>query len=177
MLPDDSPIAPAVSETLLWKGHTSQWVNFWYYFFCLLLIGGISVAATMFALPTGGLSYLALLLPVLMWIVRWWLTKATVYELTTQRLKIGSGILSRQHEELELYRVKDYSMEQPFFLRILGLGNLTMVSSDASTPVLTIHAVGDVQDVREKLRAAVQAERDRKRVRELDVDNSDVGPA
>jgi hypothetical protein len=63
-------------------------------------------------------------------------------------------------------------MEQPFLLRLVGLGNLTMVTSDATTPTVSIRAISGVEAVREKLRNAVQAERDRRRVRELDVDGS-----
>ena len=170
-MPDPAANTPA--ETTLWQGHTSQWVHFWYYFLCILLAAGIVVAATVAALPTGGLAYAALIIPVLMWLVRWWVTKTTSYELTTQRLKIASGILNRKLDELELFRVKDYAMEQPLLLRLLGLGNLTLVTSDASTPTLTIRAIAGVEAVREKLRTAVQAERDRKRVRELDVDSAD----
>jgi uncharacterized membrane protein YdbT with pleckstrin-like domain len=102
--------------------------------------------------------------------VRWWITRTTVYELTTQRLKITRGILSRRLDELELFRVKDYAMDQPLLLRLVGLGNLTLVTSDASTPRIALRAIPGVQAVREKLRTAVQSERDRKRVRELDVD-------
>jgi len=66
-------------------------------------------------------------------------------------------------------------MDQPLFLRMLGLGNLTLVTSDASTPTIAIKAIPGVEDVREKLRAAVSSERDRKRVREMDVDSHDDG--
>ncbi len=104
--------------------------------------------------------------------VCWWANRATVYELTTQRLRITRGILNRRLDELELYRVKDYVMEQPFLLRLLGLGNITIVTSDATTPTVALRAVAGVAGVREKLRNAVQAERDRKRVRELDVDDT-----
>ena len=168
---DDATIPPAPAETSLWKGHTSQWIHFWYYFFCLVLAAGIIAAATLLALPTGGLTYLALIVPLMMWLIRWWYTKTTTYELTSQRLKITCGILNRRLEELELYRVKDYSMNQPLMLRMLGLGHLSMVTSDSSTPRIDIRAIPGVVEVREKLRSAVQAERDRKRVRELDVDN------
>jgi uncharacterized membrane protein YdbT with pleckstrin-like domain len=158
---------PAEPEQNLWTGHTSQWVHFWYYFFCVLLALG-AIAGMPF---TQGLSGAALIIPLVMWIIRWWVTRTTSYELTSQRLKIHHGILTRRLEELELYRVKDYVMEQPLMLRLLGLGNLTLVSSDASTPRLMIRAIPDVATVRERLRTAVQSERDRKRVRELDVDN------
>ena len=168
-----APPSAAPVETSLWKGHTSQWVHFWYYFFCLALACGISFAATVTALPTAGLSYLGLLVPVIMWLVRWWITRCTSYELTSQRLKMASGILNRKLDELELFRVKDYSMDQPLFLRIVGLGNLTLITSDASSPHVSIRAIANVEEVREKLRTAVQAERDRKRVREMDVDHAD----
>lgn len=159
----------APDETTLWQGHTSQWVHFWYYFFCVLL----AVACAVGAAFTAGLSAIGLVVPLLMWVVRWWVTKCTSYELTTQRLKISSGVLNRKLDELELFRVKDYAMDQPLFLRILGLGNLTLVTSDASSPHVAIKAIPQVENVREKLRTAVQAERDRKRVRELDVDGSE----
>lgn len=163
------PAASSPTESTLWKGHTSQWVHFWYYFFCLLL----AVACIGGAFVTVGLTVTGLVVPLAMWVVRWWVTKSTSYELTTQRLKISSGILNKRLDELELFRVKDYSMNQPLFLRMLGLGNLAMVTSDASTPVIAIRAIPNVEEVRELLRTAVQSERDRKRVRELDVDGSE----
>ncbi|MBL9130972.1 MAG: PH domain-containing protein [Verrucomicrobiaceae bacterium] len=172
---DDTPSASATPETILWSGHTSQWVHFWFYFFCALLAAGVVVAATVFAPPTGGLTYLALLLPAGLWLVRWWVTKCTTYELTSQRLRIRTGVLNRRVDELELYRVKDYAMEQPFLLRLVGLGNVTLITSDATNPNVSMLAIPDVESVREKLRTAVQSERDRKRVRELDVDSHDDG--
>lgn len=165
---DDSPITPPAPETTLWKGNPSQWVHFWYYFFCVLLAFGCIAIA----IGTGGIAIVALIIPVILWLGRWWITKTTTYELTTQRLRLSSGILSRRVDELELYRVKDYTMEQPFFLRVANLGNLTLITSDVTTPTVVIRAISHVADVRENLRTAVQHERDRKRVRELDVDNN-----
>ncbi len=169
----ESPPASAPVETSLWKGHTSQWVHFWYYFFCVIVAGAVGFAATVTAPVTAGLSFLGLLLPLLMWVIRWWITKCTSYELTSQRLKIASGILNRKLDELELFRVKDYAMDQPFFLRLVGLGNLTLITSDATSPQVAIRAIPNVEEVREKLRTAVQNERDRKRVREMDLDSHD----
>lgn len=175
MNPETLPSGSAPAETTLWSGHTSQWVHFWYYFFCLLLAAGIVVAATLVALPTGvgALAYLGLLLPFFMWVFRWWATRCTTYELTSQRFRIRTGILNRRVDELELFRVKDYSMEQPLMLRLVGLGNLTMVTSDATTPTVSMRAIPGVEGVREKLRTAVQQERDRRRVRQMDIDHVD----
>jgi len=166
-----APAAPAPPESVLWEGHTSQWVHFWFYLFCLILAVGCLVGAAF----TGGLAAIGLVVPFGMWIIRWWATKTTRYELTTQRLRITSGILSRRLDELELYRVKDYSMDQPFLLRVLNLGNLVLLTSDVTTPSIAIKAIANVTEVREKVRTAVQTERDRKKVRELDLDNPGEG--
>ena len=78
---------------------------------------------------------------------------------------------------MELFRVRDYTMDQPFLLRLVGLGNLTLITSDATTPTLAMRAIPGIESVREKLRTAVQTERDRKRVRQMDVDNVEDGAA
>ena len=177
---DDAPMPSASAETTLWSGHTSQWVHFWYYFFCILLAAGIAVAATVFGLATAGvgaLGYLGLIIPFMMWVIRWWATKCTTYELTSQRLRIRSGIFSKKTDEMELFRVRDYTMDQPFLLRLVGLGNMTLITSDATTPTLAMRAIPGIENVREKLRTAVQNERDRKRVRQMDVDNVEDGGA
>ena len=70
-----------------------------------------------------------------------------------QRMKVTRGILNRRLEELKLFHVKDYVMDQPLFLRLLG--NLTLVTSDASTTRIVLRAIADVQAVRETLRTAV----------------------
>jgi uncharacterized membrane protein YdbT with pleckstrin-like domain len=167
----DAPLpAPAhPTEVTLWKGHTSQWVHFWTYTACVIL-----AAAALTGIPfTGGLSAIGLVIPLAWGGIRWFTNRATVYELTTQRFRITRGILNRQLDEIELYRVKDYVMTQPLFLRLLGLGNIDLLSSDVSTPAVALRAIAGVEDVREKLRTSVQSERDRKRVRALDVDNTD----
>jgi uncharacterized membrane protein YdbT with pleckstrin-like domain len=162
---DDSSASTVSGETVLWKGHSSQWMHFWFYLICLVLAVGISVAGVF----SGGMALVGLIVPAAMWGVRWWMTKTTEYELTTQRFKVRSGILNRKLDELELFRVRDYGMNQPIWLRVFGLGNITMMTSDASSPSVMLQAIADVEGVREKLRSAVQAERDRRRVRALDM--------
>jgi len=158
----------SIAEEILWQGHTSQWVHFGYYFLCVIL----AIAALVGIPFTAGLSAVGLILPLVLWGIRWWMTRTTTYELTTQRLRIRSGILSKHLDELELYRVKDYAMAQPLHLRIFKLGTLTLFTSDVSTPTVMIKAIHGVEDVREKIRTAVQSERDRKRVREMDIDGT-----
>lgn len=165
---DSTPVTNG-TETSLWKGSTSQWVHFWFYLICVLIAAGCIVGAAF----TGGLAAIGLVVPIVMWVGRWYATRSTVYELTTQRLRTTTGIFNRREDELELYRVKDYAVERPFILRLVGLGNLTIVTADATTPTVYIKAISDVEAVRDHLRSAVESARDRKRVRQMDVDSLD----
>jgi uncharacterized membrane protein YdbT with pleckstrin-like domain len=153
------------AETTLWKGCTSQLTHFWTYLFWLLVAGGIIAAGLLLLNP---LIYAGLAVPALGILVRYVQTRAIVYELTTQRLRKTSGIFSRKLDELELYRVKDSTLEQPLLLRLFGLGNITILSSDVTMPLVQLSAVHGAYDAREKLRVAVETERDRKRVREVE---------
>jgi len=169
-----APDADAVRETEIWTGHTSAWTFFGYLLFCLFLAAAI-VAGTWYYFADYGLMPLALLVvPVVMVSVRWWMNRSTTYELTSQRLKIHRGIFNRRLEEIELYRVKDYVMDRPLLLRMMGLGNLTLITSDATTQTVVLAAIPKVAWVREQLRTQVQTERDRKRVREVDFESPDL---
>ena len=61
-------------------------------------------------------------------------------------------------------------LEQPFFLRLFGLGNIVMQTSDRSHPSVRLRAIRDGEQLYERIRAAVEESRARKGVRELDVE-------
>lgn len=96
--------------------------------------------------------------------------KCIRYELTSERIILSSGILSKSTEELELFRVKDSKLLQPLSQRIFGLGTIHLVTTDATTPVLILPAISGAADVREMIRKHVNTMRDRKKVRELDME-------
>lgn len=135
-------------EQSLWKGSPSQAVNLGVYVFCLLLCW--------------------LVLPVLYALWRWIDTRLTEYELTSQRLVFRRGVFNRKTEEVELYRVRDSSLDEPLFLRLFGAGNVVISATDASSPSMMLRAVKGAAQVRQKLRAAVEAVREQKRVRSIE---------
>ncbi|MET0280594.1 MAG: PH domain-containing protein [Steroidobacteraceae bacterium] len=137
------------TETEAWSGTSSQIVNLGTFILCGLV--SLTVVGAVIAIPWAIWKYLVV--------------KNQVFEVTSQRIKVHSGVLSKKTEELELYRVKDTKFEQPFFLRLFGLGNVVIVSTDASTPISMIPAIKDARTVREQLRTFVEERRDEKRVR------------
>lgn len=167
---DPAPQSTAsTAESIVWKGRTSQWMHWQFYLVCILAAIGIIVLSFTWK----GMMAWLLLAPLAAAGGRYWVTLCTTYELTTERLMKSSGVFNRRLDNLELYRVRDYTILQPFFMRVLGLGNLHLVTSDAANPELSIEAVRGIEVIREQLRKAVEAARDRKRVRQMDVDSVD----
>jgi len=135
-------------EQSLWKGSPAQVVNLGVYLVCLLLCW--------------------LVLPIFYALWRWIDTRLTEYELTSQRLVYRSGVFNRKTEEIELYRVRDSSLDEPLLLRLFGAGNVVIYAADSSAPSLVLRAVQGAMDVRQKLRAAVEMVREQKRVRTIE---------
>jgi hypothetical protein len=101
----------------------------------------------------------------LLWRGRPYLTLGTIYELTTARLRVIRGLLSNNIEELELVRVRDTKMKQSATERLLDIGDITVVSADATTPEIMLRNVRNPLEVREKIRSAVLRERERRGLR------------
>lgn len=162
------------SETLLWRGTPSQWTNFGTYLFCLLLAAGV-VAAWWFNRDQP-LILAGLILPALWAIVRGIATTAQVYEVTTERIKVRRGLLSRRTDELELYRVRDYSLVEPFWLRLVGVADVVLVTADRNTPTLVLHAVPGASALKDQIRLHTERMRQVRGVRDLEIDPP-PGPA
>lgn len=154
-------------ETLLWKGSPSQWTNLGAYTFSLVLIAGI--VAAYFLTAVGPLVLAALALPVLFMLVRWLQTRCYVYEITTERIRTSTGILSRRTTELELYRVRDYTIVEPFWLRLIGRGNLVIETADRSNPQVVLRAVPAVNSLKDQVRAHTERMRQIRGVRDLEI--------
>lgn len=90
------------------------------------------------------------------------------YEIDTEELRYYSGVLSRKHEYIELYRVKDFLIERPLIYRLFGLGNLTIYTSDKTTPVLHLYAIREPEEKYKILRCLVELNRRKKHVFEVD---------
>ena len=149
MSTQSAPVEAAVGEPLVWSGSPSQLLNFPVFLLCTLLCW--------------------LIVPVFIAIWKWLVVHNIRYELTSERLKIRSGVLNKELEELELYRVRDYRLEQPFWLRLFSLGNVTVTTTDVSQPQVTLRAIADSERVRELIRRNVEDCRTKKGVRSLDL--------
>src|SRR5689334_16325653 len=78
--------------------------------------------------------------------------RSTQYTITTQRILIEHGVLSKSLNEIDLRTVDDTQFYQSFIARILGIGNVTLISTDKEEPVLVLHSVPDPRNLRETIR-------------------------
>ena len=79
--------------------------------------------------------------------------KTTRYRLTNQRLTLESGLLSRRVDDVDLRSIQDVALEQSALERLLGVGRLSVVSSDHARPRLELMGIEDPREVRERVRA------------------------
>ncbi len=159
---------PASEETVLWKGSPSQWTNFGTYFFCIILSAGV-IAAYWFTPDRPALILAALAVPLVFGFFRWWQTRSQTYEVTTERIRTSVGLLSRRTSELELYRVRDYTVVEPFWLRLIGRGNLIIETADRTTPHVVIRAIPGVNALKDQVRLHTERMRQRRGVRDIEI--------
>lgn len=95
--------------------------------------------------------------------------RCIVYIISHDQIKTMSGVFSRRIDFLEMYRIKDYIVTQPFLFRILNIMNFTLLSIDKNTQNKVIIMKGiSVTLLPDKIRDLVQAARQRNRVYEVD---------
>jgi membrane protein YdbS with pleckstrin-like domain len=83
-------------------------------------------AAAAERLAVAAIAILALMLWLMVPILRW---RTTTYELTTRRLRMRTGILTRQGRDIPLARINDVSFQKGPLDRLLGSGQLTVESA------------------------------------------------
>jgi membrane protein YdbS with pleckstrin-like domain len=140
----------AMTEEPIWRGTSSQLKNLGLFILCGL--------------------FCWLIVPIFIALTRYLQTKNNVFELTSERLKITEGVFSKITETLELYRVKDIEVRQPFIYRMLGVENIQVNTSDMSSPVILLQAIPKAVGLPDKLRNQVEIIRVQKKVREIDLE-------
>ena len=104
-------------------------------------------------------------------LIQWIRFLDVTYELTEDRLILRKGIFVKSIDEIELYRVKDVRMDFTLINQWAGIGTIGIDSSDETTRdgALVIPHIERAAERREEMRQLVDAARQKRRVRELDV--------
>lgn len=105
------------------------------------------------------------LLGALLWLRVWYRVSSTRYRLTTQRLFMQTGLIAKKLEEVELFRVKDVTLSQGILQRLMGVGDVVVLSTDDTAPQLELAGIANPIEVKEQIRNAFRASRQREGMR------------
>jgi len=105
---------------------------------------------------------------VVLGLYKYFLIISSTFYLSDQQLIIQRGVFTKTVNYLELYRIKDILVEQPFWMKALGLMNITLLSFDKEESLLVLKGI-KISDLPQSIRNHVQECRQRNKV--LTIDN------
>ncbi|MBL8692528.1 MAG: PH domain-containing protein [Planctomycetes bacterium] len=153
-------------EEELWRGGYSGRALAPAWLFCVVFAGAV-LASALLLLPPAQSSY-RLALTALAFFPALWVTARFLaarlsvrYRLTSERLFLERGILSREMSEIELVRVDDVTVHQSLIERMVNVGKVTLATTDASDPGISLESIDRPLEVKETIRAAVRRQRSR----------------
>jgi membrane protein YdbS with pleckstrin-like domain len=162
-------------EQELWKGRFSgkaqgHWWALWFLELPILIFCWFKLPLDIRTGPYARWAFVAAaVIPLLFILWSFVIEKlSTRYRLTTHRLFKDTGILSRQHNEVELVRVDDIAVRQNIIQRIFNVGVVTVISPhDQTEPRLELVGIENPIEVKEMIRTHVR----RRRQGSLNVEN------
>jgi uncharacterized membrane protein YdbT with pleckstrin-like domain len=155
-------------EQHIWTGSPSQAKNTLPFFLSALVAFAILFVTLVYKFWPPGIGFVGL--PFIYALTRWLAVGAQRYELTSERLLISRGFFTRVTDSLELYRVKDMRIVEPFRLRLFGLENIELITSDESCPAVVIDHIPTRLQLLDKIRTQVEACRVTKGTREVEIE-------
>ncbi len=132
----------AEAETTLFTGHPAVIYSVWQWLVVLVTLG------------VGYLFY-------------WLRSMATTYQITTQRVRIERGILSKSKESVEQFRIDHFDLHKPLGMRLAGHCVVDLRSSDTNFPTVMIFGIPKLEALADTLRDCSLRERTRRRVTTL----------
>lgn len=162
----DQPLDTFRASTMGWLlGTLAGWGTL------LLVVGGAVLVPVLSDQGVGNWPLLLTVAGLAIILVKWVQNLAATYEITDQRLIMRRGIIMKSIDEIELYRIKDVRIDFSIINQLTDIGTICISSSDETTRHgdLILRNIGRARARREHLRQLVDAARQRRGVRELDM--------
>lgn len=144
---------PATEERTLFEGSGSQWINIKAFMIGGAVLAGALVLATIGAFENRqwmvwvGLAGVA---AAGAYVVRAYVGVRYVrYQITSRRIQVERGWLSRHVDQIDFVRVRDVDLRQGPLDRLFGIGDITVYSRDPTTPTFTLRGLATPRDVYE----------------------------
>ncbi|MEP0846035.1 MAG: PH domain-containing protein [Phycisphaerae bacterium] len=160
-------------EDVIFEGPVSQWCNvgnFLVSFFGLLLA---SIARQVITLNIHRVSpeQASLLrwspailagLSLLYGLACWWRVRFTIYRVTTERVEVERGLVSKRIDNIDLFRINDVQLRIGILDRLQGIGTVVLRTTDETHPRLDLRGVPNPRRIYERVKTeALRADRRR----------------
>lgn len=118
----------------------------------IIIVAGLEIAYYEYWRDQPALKYLPMVCPLLLlWpLARWIRRRATRAIVSGDRLRYETGSASRSTRTIQLSKIQDVRVDQSFFHRIIGIGNVSIETS-GETSRLTLVNVDQPQVVADEL--------------------------
>jgi uncharacterized membrane protein YdbT with pleckstrin-like domain len=130
-----------------------------------LVLLALAIAAGYFAGTTDGILIAIaafLFLSGIVWLSFYLKQLGIRYTVTTQRIILERGVLSKVQESLELFRIDHFELDKPLGMRLMGQCALRIFTSDAELERFSIYAVPGLETLANTLRECQLRERSRR---------------
>jgi uncharacterized membrane protein YdbT with pleckstrin-like domain len=101
--------------------------------------------------------------------------RAVRYRVSNYRIDLERGIFSKNIDTLELWHVEDIAFHQSLLNRILGVGYITIISHDDTTPKLVLQSVPRARELFDSLKQRIIAVKRQRGVIKMDVPDTHQG--
>ena len=131
----------------------------------LLNIGYLIILLTLLYLDIRPLAVVALIILIIK-ALNLYCTTWTIHQ---DNLIEKTGILNVSTEEVLLYRVKDIRLYEPLLYRLVGLSQLTIITSDYTNPSVVLYGIKNGEELMTIIRQLVANSRKIEGVKEIDI--------
>jgi uncharacterized membrane protein YdbT with pleckstrin-like domain len=147
-------------EKVICERSPSQLLNLKPFLFSIIAIAIIIALAI---LTDTAMVYWFMVIPVGYALWKWLEIRSVKLKITDQRIIMRSGVLNKITNETELYRVRDSPIEEPFFYRMFGCGNISIYTTDEAEATLKLTAFKKPHWLKDQVRNYSEICRQRKR--------------
>jgi uncharacterized protein (UPF0210 family) len=112
-------------------------------------------------------SLIILSVIVLLLMGKWAVMRSIKWVVTEEQIIFIKGVLNKQTNYIELYRVFDYKEKQTLSDQIISTKKIIIFSGDKSNPILEIFGVHQNQDIVSVIRDRVEINKQIKRIYEI----------
>jgi uncharacterized membrane protein YdbT with pleckstrin-like domain len=141
-------------EQAIWEGYPSQWLNFKTYAYCV--IAAALIIVVVFYITKFQWLFVALLsYPLVRALFAWYEVRSISYKITPLRVLHREGVFNRVTTETKLTDIREVLLIEPWYERIVGLGNIRLNLKGFAESYVMISGVRKATEIKELLNGQI----------------------